>query len=642
MPLQSVVVPPTRYALQSVCRCVCVSGFWLLSRAVAAEDLTSVPFEQLLETQVVGASQFSQQLIDAPSAVSVVTAEDIRRYGYRTLAEILNNMRGLNLSFDGIYYFPGGRGYGMPGEYAGRLMLRIDGLPVADNIFNQIYLGEDGLLDTELIERVEYAPGPGAALYGNNAFLGVINVVTLRGRDLNGGKVAMTTGSNQERKVRASWGERLDNGAEWLVSASTSQADLPNIHYDNYFLRDDLNGQRLFIKGSQGAWSLEGAFAERNQQELTIPLGLRSNFSDRNTFWKLGNDTDHGTYSSSIRLSHGSYLYRNAFRQSIEGERDFTEDTSFDGQWWDLEGSVSSTAFTGHRLVLGSGYRNDYRQDQHTRQYYPSSDEYEESQSHGSAQTYSLFSQDEIELPYDLSLNLGLRVDRRSSEDTAMRSAPRASLMYTGLTDTTLSLSYGSAIRFASRNEETAQDVPSGESERVTTTEFVADYRRGDFRVVGSLYRYRITDPIRRFSDPTLEWIDSLGAELEAQWQWRLVQLRASHALQRSRDNLDRSLVNSPRHLSKLQASLPLVGEHLRASLAARYVGERLVTPDTSVSGYAIADLTFTSEAFLPGISATAAVRNLFDRHYKDASLFQGEIEQGERSLWLGLEYAFQ
>ncbi|WP_434702667.1 TonB-dependent receptor [Pseudomonas sp. Z1-12] len=642
MPLRPVVAPPTRYALHSVCRCLWVSGFWLLSRAVVAQDLTSLPFEQLLDTEVVGASQFSQQLTDAPSAVSVVTAEEIRRFGYRTLAEILNNMRGLNIGFDGAYYFPGGRGYGLPGEYAGRVMLRIDGQPVADNIFNQIYLGEDGLLDTELIERVEYAPGPGAALYGNNALLGVINVVTLRGRDLNGSQVAVTTGSNQDRKVRASWGERLENGGEWLVSASASKADLPDVHFDGDVLRDDLDGQRLFIKGSQGAWSLEGVFAERNQQEVTIPLGARWNFSDENTFWKLGHDTDHGSYRSSVKLSYGSYLYRSAYREPVEDQRPFTEHISADGRWWDLEGTISSVAFEGHRLVLGSEYRNDYQQDQQIQSYFPRRDEYEEYHSEGAAQTLSVFVQDEIELAHDLSLNLGVRVDRRNSSGTMVRSAPRAALSYTGLPYTTLSLSQGTATRFASRNEQTLYNIPSVESERVATTEFVADYRRGDFRVLGSLYRYGITDPIRRFAEPTLERVDTLGAELETQWQWRRVQFRASHTLQRSEDNLGRNLVNSPHHLSKLQVSVPLAGEHLRASFAGRYVGKRLVTPETSASGYAIADLTLTSEEVLPGVSVTAAVRNLFNRQYRDASLYDGEIERGERSLWFSVGYAFQ
>ncbi|WP_448093205.1 TonB-dependent receptor plug domain-containing protein [Pseudomonas lini] len=624
-----------------------MSGFWLLSRVAAAQDLTVVPFEQLLETKVVGAAQFSQQLTDAPSAVSVVTAEDIRRFGYRTLGEILNNMRGLNVGYDGAYYFLGGRGYGAPGEYAGRVMLRIDGQPVADNIFNQIFLGEDGLLDTELIERVEYAPGPGSALYGNGAFLGVINVVTLRGRDLNGSQVAMTVGSNQDRKVRASWGTRLDNGAEWLVSTSASQADLPDIPLSDGTLRDDQDGQRLFVKGSQDAWSIEGAFSERKQQELTIPLDANWNFSDRNDFLKLGHDADFGSFRSSVRLSHGSYVYRSAYREPIDDGRRYIEDISADGRWWDLEGTVSSVAFTGHRLVLGSEYRNDYMQDQHIRQYFPRRDEHEESHSGASAQTFSLYAQDEIALRHDLSLNLGMRLDQRSSQDSVTRSNPRTALLYTGLADTTLSLSYGSATRFASRNETTFYDLPAVESERVTTTEFVADHRRGDFRLLGTLYHYRITDPIKRFSEPLLERIDTQGAELEAQWQWRDVQLSGSHAWQYSEDNLGRELVNSPRHLSKVQVSMPLADERLRASLAARYVGRRLVAPGISANGYAITDLTFTSRDVVPGVSVTAAVRNLFDRHYIDASLFDVESsadlsERGERSLWLSLGYAFQ
>lgn len=642
MPLPSVAPLPRRYALLSVCRYLCVSGIWLLSRAVAAEDLTSVPFEQLLETDVVGASQISQQLMDAPSAVSVVTAEDIRRFGYRTLAEILNSMRGLNMGFDGVYYYPGGRGFGLPGEYAGRVMLRIDGLPVADNIYNQIYLGEDGLIDTEMIERVEYAPGPGAALYGNNAFLGVINVVTLRGRDLDGSQVAVTTGSNQQRKVRASWGERLDNGAEWLVSASATQADLPDLHLSDEVLRDNLDGQRLFIKGSQGAWSLEGAFVERTQQELQSPIGSRWNFSDENSFWKIGHDADHGSYRSSIRFAHGSYAYRSAYREPVDGElRPFTEDLRADGRWWDLEATVSSEAFTGHRLVLGSEFRNDYLQDRRERYYYPRFDEYENDRLQGSARTFSLFAQDEIELPYDFNLNLGLRGDRRSSADTVVRSAPRAALSYTGLANTTLSVSHGTATRFASRKEETTYDIHSVESERVSTTEFVADYRRGDFRLLGSLYRYRIDDPIRRFAEPSLAWIDTLGSELEAQWQWRSVQLRGSHTLQRSHDNLERDVINSPRHLSKFQASVPLDGERLRASLAVRYVGKRLITPEKTASSYTITDLTLTSEEILPGVSVTAAVRNVFDRHYRDVALFD-EAQQGERNLWLSVGYTFK
>jgi iron complex outermembrane receptor protein len=611
-----------------------------------AEDLTGVPFEQLLETEVVGAAQFSQQLTDAPSAVSVVTAEEIRRYGYRTLAEILSNMRGLNIGFDGAYYFPGGRGYGAPGEYAGRLMLRIDGQPVADSFFNQIYLGEDGLLDTELIERVEFAPGPGAALYGNNAFLGVINVVTLRGRDLDGGQVAVTAGSNQDRKARASWGKRLDNGAEWLVSASTSKADLPDSQFNEILANDEQDSQRLFLKASQGPWSIEGAFVERKLLELLPAHDVSTHFNDENSFWKLGHDADHGDFRTSLRLAHGSYRYRATFRQLFDDEFWYVDDRSADGRWWNLDAAVSSTAFAGHSLVLGGEYRDDYVQDQRQRRYFDGF-EFDRHSTSGSARTFSLYAQDEISLRPDLSLNLGLRLDRHSSGDTVVHSSPRAALIYTGLANTTLTLSHGSARRFASRKEEVVHELPNAESERVTTTEFVADHRLGDFRLLGTLYHYRITDPVGRFADPTLEWIDTRGAELEAEWQWRGMQVRGSHTWQHARDNRERELINTPRQMSKLQVSVPLAGERLRASLAARYVGSSLITPGTHSDGYAVADFTLTSRDFIPGVSITGAVRNLFDHRYKEVSSVESDgsvslFEYGERSLWLSLEYAFQ
>ena len=92
---------------------------------------------------------------------------------------------------------------------------------------------------------------------------------------------------------------------------------------------------------------------------------------------------------------------------------------------------------------------------------------------------------------------------------------------------------------------------------------------------------------------------------------------------------------------------MPLAGERLRASLAARYVGSRLIAPGMRAAGYAVADLTFTSQNLAPGVSVTAAVRNIFDRRYQEATPFELEREadlpeHGERSLWLSLEYAFE
>ena len=94
--------------------------------AARPPELISLPFEQLLDMEYVPASKMARQITDAPSAVSIVTADDIRAYGYRTLAEIFNSLPGLYTPYDGSIWTLGGRGFGRPGDYTGRVLLMID------------------------------------------------------------------------------------------------------------------------------------------------------------------------------------------------------------------------------------------------------------------------------------------------------------------------------------------------------------------------------------------------------------------------------------------------------------------------------------------------------------------------------------
>ena len=224
-------------------RCVALAAFMLPARADAQEtaplDLTRLPFEQLLDMEVVTASTIARQVSSAPSAVSIVTADDIRSYGYRTLGQVLESMRGLWVTNDRAYSYLGGRGYGRPGDFTGRIMLTIDGTQVNDNVYDSAFFDTAALLDTALIDRVEYVSGSGSAVYGNNAFLGIVNVVTKRGREFDGLQVAGEAASYQSRAARMTYGKRFDNGAEVLVSGSGSGSA----------------GQTLYFPGAVGSGS---------------------------------------------------------------------------------------------------------------------------------------------------------------------------------------------------------------------------------------------------------------------------------------------------------------------------------------------------------------------------------------------------
>lgn len=135
--------------------------------------------DELLNMEVVVASKSADKLSDAPGIVSVMTSDEISRFGGMTLAEILNRMAGLSISTS---YFSDRTMISVRGDQikanSGHVLYLINGRPVREIL-------EGGLI-TELLEsfpvsaidKIEVIKGPGSVLYGTNAFSGVVNIIT--------------------------------------------------------------------------------------------------------------------------------------------------------------------------------------------------------------------------------------------------------------------------------------------------------------------------------------------------------------------------------------------------------------------------------------------------------------------------------
>jgi iron complex outermembrane receptor protein len=620
------------------------AGPWSMEGAVASPlNLTHLSLEELAETEVISTTHFAQQMVDAPSAVSVVTAEEIRRFGYRTIAEILDSMRGIHITRDRDYSYLGGRGYGAPGEYAGRIMILIDGYSAAENYYNQIFIAEDGYLDTALIERVEYAPGPGSAIYGNNAFLGVINIVTRKGRDFEGFDTELTVGSHNEREGRVTWGNRFANGAEWLISASRITSDgVRHYHDGDTIANADLLGERLFLKGNYRGWSLEAATAEKWRNSANSIFDMEYRNRDRNRFVNLGYDADLGPdWRTATRLYYGDYLFSGRAHFLGDGE---IQDSWTNGRWYGIDSKLIYLGLERHQILFGSEYRIDEKQDYHTRIHAVSSGELRHMRDAlDNGDTLSLYGEDRIALTSTLSASLGGRYDRRhyrSLDTTQDVFNPRLALIHTPWEEMSLKLSYGQASRFIPIYEIWDEvEQPS----RVRTVELVAEHTTDNRRLLASLYRYRVDRLPENLLGVESQTIR--GAELESEWQWPGARtLRLSYAWQHAEDNQGREMPNVPSHIGKLQVSTPLMGERLRASLALRYIGERQSLGYQPLDSYTLTDLTLTSSEPLPGTSLTLGVRNLFDTRYGHISYFgdeNGLLAQDGRTVWLRLGYRF-
>jgi TonB-dependent Receptor Plug Domain len=152
------------------------------------DDLTGQSMEELVKLKVdsvYGAAKFLQKVEDAATSITVVTAEEIQKHEYRTLADVLRGVRGFYVINDRNYSYVGVRGLSLPGDYNARILFLLDGHRVNDNIFDGAYVGTEFPVDIDLIERIEIIRGPDSSAYGTGAFAAVINVITKRGRDLS-------------------------------------------------------------------------------------------------------------------------------------------------------------------------------------------------------------------------------------------------------------------------------------------------------------------------------------------------------------------------------------------------------------------------------------------------------------------------
>ncbi|HVQ15834.1 MAG TPA: TonB-dependent receptor plug domain-containing protein, partial [Vicinamibacterales bacterium] len=184
--------------------------------------------EELMKVRVdsvYGASKYEQKVTRAPASVSILTAEEISLFGYRTLAEALQSMRGLYVSNDRNYSYLGARGFLRPGDYNSRLLFLIDGHRMNDNVYDGAYVSREGMVSLDLVERIEFVRGPSSSIYGSSAFFGIVNIVLKRAKDAEGVQLSASAGSFGQHEATATLGGIAKNGLETTLSASYYQAD---------------------------------------------------------------------------------------------------------------------------------------------------------------------------------------------------------------------------------------------------------------------------------------------------------------------------------------------------------------------------------------------------------------------------------
>ncbi|HPQ20192.1 MAG TPA: TonB-dependent receptor plug domain-containing protein, partial [bacterium] len=177
-------------------------------------------FFKLEEQLVVTASKRAQKITEAPATIYVITDKEIEQYGFVDLKDVLKLIPGMiveDLSYGQLY--GGQRGFN--GVFQ-KTLIMINGREVNNILANEAFIGPQFPLHN--VKRIEVVAGPGSALYGANAFAGVINIITKSAEDINGVDVAYTYGSCKTNLATVNVGKKTDN-AELVLSGRLKKSD---------------------------------------------------------------------------------------------------------------------------------------------------------------------------------------------------------------------------------------------------------------------------------------------------------------------------------------------------------------------------------------------------------------------------------
>lgn len=586
----------------------------------------SAPLDQLLSIPVSTAAKYDQRMSDIPASVTIITAEEIARYGWHTLADVLSSVRGVYTTYDRGYSYLGVRGVGLPTDYNNRFLLLIDGYPMQEVVSGSVGIGTTLAMDLSAFSRIEFVRGPSSVVYGTGAMFGVINLITRDEQDRPSLMVGGGSGGTGIAAARAgfrngafmgsvatSWQEK--NGGSLYFrefdSPSTHHGIVKDRDFDDYhsvlatFGLRDLRMLLLRSSRTKGvptaSWGTSFGDPEQTTDARTL-LGIR--FDRR--------------LSPARQISVAASLDRFRYHGAYPSGPDFTWHDESRSTRQSLEGQTIWDVRPSHRMTFGARWT---RNAQASYRYGSGNDRTVNSAPFSTA---TIYGQSEWQPFHTVTLTAGASYDRYSNDDGS-HFVPRAGLVIRPDARTTWKLLHGKSFREATIYEEFfghSAEV-NLHPESITTSELVWEYRwNSDVLVSASLFDLRVHDVLRQSfndsGDPTgyqnAGDVSSSGVEMQIDYRnssglWSYL----SYSAQRTREN-GAPMVNSPTQLVKAGVSTP-TSRSLQGAIELLYGSSRRTLSGANTGNAVIVNLNLTQRV-TQHLSAGLTVRNLFDTDY--------------------------
>jgi len=412
--------------------------------AQSVEDLRQLSIDQLSNIDVSSVTKSSESLRNAPAAIYVITRDDIMRSGATTLPDILRLAPNLFVAQTSASTFVvTARGFsGSAGaqNFSNKLLVLIDGRSVYTPLYSGVYWDEQDVLPED-IERIEVISGPGATLWGANAVNGVINIITRKSNQTQGGLVDIG-GGNLGSMVAVQYGGRLNDDMTYRVYAKTLQNE-DTVTATGAKLRDNWSKPQ---GGFRFDWTATDA------DDLTLQGDIYS-----------GDVADAGPSTDSIGggnlLGRWNHSWQDGSNLQVQTYVDRVAQSTSDngGSFWvntyDLDVQHSFNAGNRNQVVWGGGIRSDqYGIDGTANLYFVPS--------RRTLLLANLFAQDSLALTSSLKLIAGLKLE--DDAYTGVAPLPSLRLSWKVSDDTLLWAAVSRAVRSATPfDRDVVEDVPN-------------------------------------------------------------------------------------------------------------------------------------------------------------------------------------
>lgn len=654
--------------------CAFLASAWIVSATAAQtteeEDLALVYGDKSMISIATGSPQ---AITRAPAVASVITARDIAAMGVTDLDQALESVPGLHVSMSSVALRPIYEFRGIATKYNPQVLMLVNGLPITNVLWGD--RGEVwGGMPLENIARIEVIRGPGSALYGADAFAGVINVITKTAADIKGTEYGLRAGSFNSRDAWTQYGGKLGSfDAAFYLGAGKTDGQKGIIQNDSQSAWDrvfatkaslapgSINAERKALDAradlSHEAWRFRAAYQKREVGTGTGVAGsLDPNGLGRASKLYLDMSYEKANWAPNWDISgvagyydiseKGDPVYTlfppgafgGAFPNGMIGNPGHSERHT--------NASVSAfyTRLEQHRIRVGTGYRVENLYEATEVKNFDAlfnpqpgsppalvdatgNPALVSMMPHKRNVSYA-FAQDEWSFAKDWALTAGIRHDRYS--DFGGTTNPRLALVWDAAYNVVVKAMHGTAFRAPSFaelyaiNNPVVYGNPNLKPETITTDELAFSWQPlAKLQNNLNFFRYRMRNIIVA-ATPYQNTGDQVGRGLELESTLDAtsdLRLTGNFSLQHSIDQASGQDAGMAPHRRLFVRAGWRFAPLWQVNTKANYVADRMREPgDTraKIPDYTLVDLTLRCESFAGNWNMRAMVTNLFNRDARE------------------------